>query len=166
MAAQTSTISKPVFASATFRDTWSGDVAAHLVPFRTKRNGETVTRFRWRAENGEIVGGFRSPFASVDRAIRAVARHHAFSNVRAAAICALAAAVISTTPAIADSRQALNEQFETVCASAFVKSENLQAACSTRTMPEPLKDGSRFKAIGIGAELNALAANLHLISGR
>ncbi|MCG6115872.1 MAG: hypothetical protein MEQ84_11800 [Mesorhizobium sp.] len=163
MASATHTISTSVFASATYRDTWAGEVAAHLVAFQTKRKGAPVTRYRWRAETGETVGGFRAPFASVGHALRAIAQHQAFSNARAIAIGALAAAVISTTSATADTRPDLSQQFASVCASSFVKSENLQTACASRAMPQALKDGSRFKAIGIGAEINALAANLHFV---
>jgi hypothetical protein len=53
--------------------------------------------------------------------------------------------------------------FDQVCASAFVKSEKLSKACQSGDMPETIKDGTRFHARGIGAEVNTLAANLHLI---
>lgn len=54
--------------------------------------------------------------------------------------------------------------FEDVCASRFVKSAKLESACKANEPPAMLKDGSRFKAQGIGAEINALAANLHLVA--
>lgn len=67
-------------AYATYFDTWAGPITAALVPFRTKRNGETVTRYRWQAANGHSVGGFRSPFQTVDGALRAIGRHACFAN--------------------------------------------------------------------------------------
>jgi hypothetical protein len=67
-------------AYATFTDIWAGPIAAQLVPFRTKRRGETVTRYRWQSANGQSVGGFASPFVSVDGALRAIARHACFAG--------------------------------------------------------------------------------------
>lgn len=58
----------------------------------------------------------------------------------------------------------LTAQFQAVCESAFVKSERLQKACADNDAPTPLKDGRRFAANGYGAEVNALASNLHLIA--
>jgi hypothetical protein len=54
----------------------------------------------------------------------------------------------------------LPSQFRDVCQSPAVKSNKLQAACAAGDMPDALKSGERFKAVGIGAEVNTLAANL------
>lgn len=54
----------------------------------------------------------------------------------------------------------LAKQFNDVCASPAVKSEKLVKACADKAMPEAIKKGDRFKAVGIGAEVNTLAANL------
>jgi hypothetical protein len=71
-------------ATATYRDCYAGPVAASLVPFRTKRRGETVTRFRWLQANGQGAGGFVSGgFATVAGAVAAAQRHAEFSNVAA-----------------------------------------------------------------------------------
>ena len=51
-------------------------------------------------------------------------------------------------------------QFKDVCASPAVKSEKLTAACQANAMPKAIKKGDRFAAVGIGAEVNTLAANL------
>lgn len=51
-------------------------------------------------------------------------------------------------------------QFAEVCKSPAVKSEKLASACTANDMPDVLKSGERFKSVGIGAEVNALAANL------
>lgn len=68
----------------------------------------------------------------------------------------LAAAMATASPA---------DTFQAVCASRAVKSAALLAACQSGQPPKVLKDGSRFAAVGIGAEINTLAANLHLIEG-
>jgi hypothetical protein len=59
----------------------------------------------------------------------------------------------------------LRASFKEVCASPAIKSDKLQAACAQDWAPEPIKDGSRFKAVGIGEELNALIANLAFFKG-
>lgn len=51
-------------------------------------------------------------------------------------------------------------QFKAVCESKAVKSDHLQAACATNAVPPTVKDGSRFKMQGVGAEVEILAANL------
>lgn len=88
MATQTHTLSASknhhlpsTIGTATFRDTWAGNVAARVVPFKTARRGERVIRYRWQAENGMSVGGFGSPFVTVAQAVRAAQRHALFSNV-------------------------------------------------------------------------------------
>ncbi|MBX9457106.1 MAG: hypothetical protein KL863_14365 [Rhizobium sp.] len=71
-------------ATAIFQDTWAGEVAAVLLPFKTKRNGQTVTRYRWQEEiRGFAAGGWVSPFVSVEQAVACARRHHLFSNVQA-----------------------------------------------------------------------------------
>ena len=50
--------------------------------------------------------------------------------------------------------------FKDVCASRAILSDKLKAACLSGSMPRTIKDGSRFDARGVGAELNALIANL------
>lgn len=75
---------KAAAAFATYRDIWAGEIEAALVPFKTKRKGVTVTRFRWVDERGMSAGGFGSPFQTVEGALRAVQRHHEFSDVAAA----------------------------------------------------------------------------------
>lgn len=71
-------------------------------------------------------------------------------------ILAVALASLSCGAMAAD----LAGQFDQVCKSPAVKSEKLLAACQAKAMPAAVKAGDRFKAVGIGAEVNALAANL------
>ncbi|HTM78665.1 MAG TPA: hypothetical protein VL133_13675 [Devosia sp.] len=74
-------MAKP-FATATYHDTWAGNVTADLVGFKTKRRGESVTRFRWVQANGQGAGGFvAGGFSTVSAALRAATRHANFSNV-------------------------------------------------------------------------------------
>lgn len=54
----------------------------------------------------------------------------------------------------------LAAQFKEVCDSPAVKSEKLVTACKAGEAPDAVKSGDRFKAVGIGAEVNTLAANL------
>lgn len=54
----------------------------------------------------------------------------------------------------------LSKQFNDVCTSPAVKSAKLIEACQSNAMPAAVKAGDRFKAVGIGAEVNTLAANL------
>lgn len=60
----------------------------------------------------------------------------------------------------AEPSQALQDTFKAVCDSAAVKSEKLTTACKAGEAPEVVKKGDRFKAVGIGAELNTLSANI------
>lgn len=72
-------------ATATYNDIWAGEVAAVLLPFKTKRNGQTVIRYRWQEQvRGFAAGGWASPFMSVEQAVACAKRHHMFSNVQAA----------------------------------------------------------------------------------
>ena len=75
-------------------------------------------------------------------------------------LIASALAIISSTAFAAD----LAGQFASVCASPAVKSEKLATACAAKAMPAAIKTGDRFKAVGIGAEVNTLAANLAFFS--
>jgi hypothetical protein len=71
-------------------------------------------------------------------------------------LIAAVAALISSTAMAAD----LAGQFASVCKSPAVKSAKLTTACAANQMPDAIKSGDRFKAVGIGAEVNTLAANL------
>ena len=72
-------------ATATYRDTWAGEVAAVLLPFKTKRKGVSVIRYRWHElVRGFECGGWASPFVTVDQAVACAKRHALFSNVQAA----------------------------------------------------------------------------------
>lgn len=75
-------MSKPL-ATATYSDTWAGNVAAHVEGFKTKRKGETVMRYRWTRANASI-GIWSAPFTSIANAMAAAQRHPAFSNVQPA----------------------------------------------------------------------------------
>jgi hypothetical protein len=67
------------------------------------------------------------------------------------------ALTIAALPAFAAD---LPATFDQVCKSPAIKSEKLVAACAANAMPAAVKAGDRFKAVGIGAEVNTLAANL------
>ncbi|MER9768916.1 hypothetical protein NKJ09_22960 [Mesorhizobium sp. M0189] len=75
-------MSKPL-ATALFNDVWAGLVPAAVIPFRTKRNGQAVTRYRWQREDGQACGG-HTPAVSVEVAMRGVTWDQRFSNVKAA----------------------------------------------------------------------------------
>lgn len=72
-------------------------------------------------------------------------------------IIAAAALLLASVPAFSAD---LPDQFRQVCESPAVKSAKLEAACKAGEAPDALKDGSRFKATGIGAEVNTLFANV------
>jgi len=72
------------FATALYRDIYAGTVAASLVPFKTQRRGEAVTRYRWLRANGQAAGGFVSGgFSSVEAGLAAANRHAGFFSVAA-----------------------------------------------------------------------------------
>lgn len=73
------------------------------------------------------------------------------------AIIAAAALLLASVPAFSAD---LPDQFRQVCESPAVKSAKLEEACKAGEAPDALKDGSRFKATGIGAEVNTLFANV------
>jgi hypothetical protein len=52
------------------------------------------------------------------------------------------------------------EQFKAVCESKAHRSEKLETACKADLAPDAVKAGDRFKAVGIGAEVNTLWANI------
>lgn len=54
-------------ATALYLDPWSGPVLAFVAPFKTKRNGERVTRYRWQRADGLHCCGvvYRTPEAAV-----------------------------------------------------------------------------------------------------
>jgi len=67
-------------ATATFHDTWAGEVPASLVPFRTTRNGQPVIRYRWTRADG-LTTGYASPFKTVAGAVARIRADRRFSNV-------------------------------------------------------------------------------------
>lgn len=69
----------------------------------------------------------------------------------------VAALAVMATPVLSAD---LASQFSDVCSSPAIKSDKLTAACAAKAMPAAVKAGDRFKAVGIGAEINALAANM------
>ena len=71
-------------AHATYRDAWAGPVAVALVAFRTKRRGQPVTRYRWIRRDGQSLGIWRSPFATIRRGVTAARDHALFSDIREA----------------------------------------------------------------------------------
>jgi hypothetical protein len=73
-----------IAATASYRDTYAGVVGARLIAFKTKRRGETVTRFRWEQDNGQGCGYVAGGFVTVDGACVAAQRNQLFSNVAAA----------------------------------------------------------------------------------
>lgn len=72
----------------------------------------------------------------------------------AIAFAALASVAHAETPA---------EQFKAVCESKAHRSDKLETACKAGQAPDAVKAGDRFKAVGIGAEVNTLWANIEFI---
>lgn len=70
-----------IAATATYRDTWAGDVPVSLVAARSTRRGERVTIYRWAAEHGGINAGGMVPTVHPQKAIRFAQNHPYFSNV-------------------------------------------------------------------------------------
>lgn len=69
-------------ATAMFNDIWAGLVPAVVKPFRTKRNGQTVVRYRWaRVDGMHCCGGV---FTSVEAAVAAKRRDARFSQIEVA----------------------------------------------------------------------------------
>ena len=69
-------------ATATFHDTWAGELAAYLVPQKTTRRGQRVTAYRWMTERGTCCDGLSHGSTNPDRMIAHAERHARFSNVR------------------------------------------------------------------------------------
>jgi hypothetical protein len=63
--------------TAFFNDVWSGPVEAFVAPFRTKRKGATVTRYRWQRQDGQHCCS--SVFTSLEQAVAAKRRDARFS---------------------------------------------------------------------------------------
>ncbi len=83
-----------------------------------------------------------------------------FDRLGLAACAVVAVSFLSSNAFGAD----LESQFKAVCASPAVKSEKLEAACKAGEAPAAVKAGDRFKSVGIGAEVNTLAANLQFFT--
>lgn len=72
-------MSEPL-ASGLYLDIWSGPVLAVVKPFRTKRNGQTVTRYRWtRADGMHCCGAI---YMTPEQAVAAKRRDARFADVR------------------------------------------------------------------------------------
>lgn len=67
-------------ATATFKDTWAGAVPAHVIAFKTTRNGARVTRYRWQRVDGMHCCG--STFTTVAAAVAAKLRDARFADVQ------------------------------------------------------------------------------------
>jgi len=70
--------------TATYTDTWAGDLAAYLKPQRTTRGGQRITVYRWLDERGFCCDGLRCGFAA-ERMIAIATRDPRFANVVRAA---------------------------------------------------------------------------------
>lgn len=66
-------------ATALFHDIWAGHVPAVVKPFKTKRNGVAVIRYRWEREDG--LHCCSAVFQSVAGAVAAKRRDQRFSNI-------------------------------------------------------------------------------------
>jgi hypothetical protein len=67
-------------ATAMFLDIWAGAVPAVVLPFKTKRLGQTVTRYRWQRQDGMHCCG--AVYTSPEAAVAAKSRDARFSDVR------------------------------------------------------------------------------------
>ena len=65
---------------ATYRDTYAGEVAVTLRPFKTTRGGKPVTLYRWQ-EDARGFAPLGNVSGSVERMVHTAKRHPAFSNV-------------------------------------------------------------------------------------
>lgn len=66
-------------ATALFYDIWAGNVPALVVPFKTTRKGQRVTRYRWQRVDGLHCDS--RTFITIQGAVSALARDRRFSNV-------------------------------------------------------------------------------------
>lgn len=73
---------KNAVASSTFNDIWAGETPVWLVPFKTKRGGQTVTRYRWESGKAVHCGFASSGFATPEQGMAAANRHALMSPVQ------------------------------------------------------------------------------------
>jgi hypothetical protein len=71
---------KQAIATATYRDTWAGELKAYLLPQRTTRGGVRMVVYRWMTERGSSCDGLRCGFGA-DRMVSHARRHPFFANV-------------------------------------------------------------------------------------
>ena len=77
-------------------------------------------------------------------------------------VAIISAFALCSSPVIAAPH--LQNQFNAVCNSSFVKSEKLTAVCAGGSAPKALKNGKRFsESRSVGAEINTLIRNLSLL---
>lgn len=67
-------------ATATFKDTWAGDVPVQLVQRKSTRNGQRVDIYSWAAVSGMVTTGY-VPTMYPAKAIGSARRDHRFSDV-------------------------------------------------------------------------------------
>lgn len=70
-------------ATATYRDTWAGDVPAYLVPQVTKRGGLRCIAFRWMTARGQTCDGLKAGYTNIEAMVRHAQRHALFASVKA-----------------------------------------------------------------------------------
>ncbi len=77
-----------------------------------------------------------------------------------------ASILVSAMPGLAGDppKFPLSERFAAICSSKARLSPDLSEACRIGEAPAILKDGSRFKNIGIGTEANTIWENIELIN--
>lgn len=75
---------KNAVATATYQDTWAGEVVAYLMPQKTTRRGVRMTVYRWMRDNGQTCDGMVCG-RGVDRMMAHAEWHALFSNVQATA---------------------------------------------------------------------------------
>lgn len=74
-------MAKAAFATATFMDTYKGDVTMQLVGSPSKRRGERVTIWQWMpVDVGGVYAGYH-PVTSPARAVRNARSDHRFKHV-------------------------------------------------------------------------------------
>lgn len=71
---------KNAIATATYTDTWAGNLTAFLVPQKTTRRGERVTVYRWYTERGSVCDGLRCGCGPL-RMLAHARRHPFFASV-------------------------------------------------------------------------------------
>lgn len=68
------------FATATFRDSYMGDVVAELQAFKTTVRGQRMTAYRWVCPKVCAYPGY-NPSTNPDRLVRAAMTDRRFANV-------------------------------------------------------------------------------------